>query len=63
MMSCITWIHVYVFDFNTYHQLCVCPLPMRFFLSGWTGAELASSVDWCGSCLALALSPKNGEVF
>ena len=42
----------------------VCPLPMRFFfLRGWTGAERASSVDWCGLCHALAWSPKNGEVF
>ena len=45
--------------------LCVClfvPFPCNF-LQGWTGAEHASSVDWCGSCLALAWNAKNGEVF
>ena len=29
---------------------------MHFFLRGQTGAERASSVDWCGSCLALTIS-------
>ena len=29
----------------------------------WTGAEPPLTVDWCGASLALAWSPKNGEVF
>ena len=33
------------------------------FLGPWTGAERHSSEDWCGASLALAWSPKNGDVF
>ena len=37
--------------------LFVCLSPSHsIFLRGQTGAEHASSVDWCGSCLALMIS-------
>ena len=46
--------------------VCVCVSPSHaiFCVVGlvqsvpclWTGAERALSVDWCGSCLALAIS-------
>ena len=42
--------------------LFVCPRSHAIFFA-WTGAERLSSVDWCGASLALAWSPKNGEVF
>ena len=32
-----------------------CPLPMQFSLRGRTGAERASSVDWCDLDLNLDL--------
>ena len=35
---------------------------MRFFFA-WTGVECPLAVDSCGASLALAWSPKNGEVF
>ena len=37
--------------------------PSHAIFFAWTGAERPSSVDWCGASLALAWSPKNGEVF
>ena len=46
-----------------YICLSVCPLFVKFFLRLWTGAERHSSMDWCGASVALAWSPKNGEVF
>ena len=36
---------------------------MSTFLRPLTGAERHSSMDWCGASVALAWSPKNGEVF
>ena len=46
-------------------RVSVClsvPFPCNF-LRPWTGADCPSSVDWCGASLALAWSPKKGEVF
>ena len=46
--------------------LSVCLSPFHvIFKSGWTGAERASSVDWCDLDLDLYLekSPKNEDVF
>ena len=37
--------------------------PSNAIFFAWTGAEHPLSVDWCGASLALAWSPKNGEVF
>ena len=33
----------------------VCPLPIQFFLRDRTGAERASSMDWCNLDLNLDL--------
>ena len=45
-------------------SIYLLPVPLQVnFLRPWTGVEGHSSMDWCGLSVALAWSPKNGELF